>query len=160
MGRGPAHRVRYMREVRMRFSLLASACTSAVMTAVFTLPLLAQPAPQKTQLTVMGVGKSRIELHCKDTQDLKQCVDGVQGLSQKEKKRLKALAPQLQKQLNEALSKAKDRSGTCFALRVYEFPKGFPENGANAQPKVSDCTSAALVKEKPVEAKKARAKGQ
>ncbi len=142
----------------MRLSLITSitsACTTAVLTAVFTLPLLAQSTPSVTQLIVPGKGKSKIEVRCKNTKDLAQCVDGMQGLSAKDKSLLKGMAPQMQKQLDEALdkaqSKAQDRSNTCFALRVYQFPKGFPEKNSKVRAKVSDCTNAATVKEKTLE---------
>ena len=142
----------------MRFSLLASACTTAVLSTLLTLPLLAQPAPKQVKVIVAGNGKHSVrQLHCKDVKDLSQCIDSMHGLSPKELKRLKKMAPELQKKLDEALSKSKDRSGTCFALKVYEFPKGYPEKHGMARAKVSDCTSAALVKEKPLEkGKKAR----
>lgn len=132
----------------MRISLLASARTSAVLSVVLALPLLAQSVPLVTRLIVVGKGTNRIEVRCKDAKDLKQCVDEMQGRSPKEMERLKGLAPKLQQQLKEELSKTQDRSGRCFALRVYEYPKGFPEKNGNAGAKVSDCTSAALVKEK------------
>lgn len=144
----------------MRLSLWTSACTSAVLTTALTLPLLAQSAPQQLTLTVAGTGKNRIELRCKDAKDLTQCVDGVQGLSSKQKSQLKAMAPQLEKQLKQELSQAKDGSGSCFALRVFAFPKGFPEKNGKVQAKVSDCTSAALVKEKSAVMQRARVKGQ
>jgi hypothetical protein len=146
-----------MMEVRMRFSLLASACTTAVLSTLLTLPLLAQPAPKQVKLVIAGNGKHSVPLHCKDVKDLSQCIDIMHGLSPKELKRLKKMAPELQKKLDEALSKTKDRSGRCFALKVYEFPKGYPEKNTKARAKVSDCTSASLVKEKPLEkGKKAR----
>lgn len=135
----------------MRFPLLTSACTSAVLSTILTLPLLAQPAPKNVTIQLAGIGTNSLQLHCQDAKDLSQCVDGVQGLSAKDKSLLKGMAPELQKQLDEALSRAQDRSNTCFAMRVYEFPKGFPEKDGKAQAKVSDCTSASLVKEKTLE---------
>lgn len=141
----------------MRFSLLASACTTAVLSTILTLPVLAQPSPKQVKLVIAGNGKHSVQMHCKDVKDLSQCIDSVHGLSPKEMKQLKKMAPKLQKQLDEALSKRKDRTGTCFALKVYEFPKGYPEKHGKARAKVSDCTSASLVKEKPAEkSKKAR----
>jgi hypothetical protein len=121
---------------------------TAALSVVCTLPLLAQSTSSVTQLIIPGKGKNRIEVRCKNTKDLAQCVDGVQGLSAKDKSLLKGMAPRLQKQLDEALSRAQDRSNTCFALRVYQYPKGFPEENGKAQAKVSECTSAAHVKEK------------
>lgn len=139
----------------MRLSLLASACTGAVMTAVFTLPLLAQSTSSVTQLIIPGKDNSKIVVRCKDGKDLSQCVDGIQGLSSKEKSQLKLELPKLRAELKgevaKAMSKAQADKSACFALRVYEYPKGFPEKDAKAQAKVSDCTSAALAKEKTLE---------
>ena len=132
----------------MRLSPLGSACTTAVLSTILTLPLLAQPAPKNVTIQLAGIGTSSLRLHCKDVKDLSQCVDGAQGLSPQEMKRLKAMTPKLQKQLDEELSKAQDRSGTCFTMRVFEFPKGFPDKNAKAQPKVSECTPASRFHER------------
>ncbi len=135
----------------MRLSLFISACTSAVLTSVFAVPLLAQPAPKTSALTVpkagsftvVGQGGNRIGVQCKDTKDLGRCMDGVQGLSAQEKRQLKVLVPKLQTAIGESLAGAQDRSGECFTIRVYQYPKGFPEKNAKALPKVSDCTPSA-----------------
>lgn len=135
----------------MRLSLITSACTIAVLSVVCTLPLSAQSTSLVTQLIIPGKGKNKIEVRCKDGQDLSQCVDGVQGLSSKEKSQLKLDLPKLQAGLQEALAKAQADNNECFALRVYAYPKGFPEKDGKAQAKVSECTSAANVKEKTLE---------
>lgn len=139
----------------MRLSLITSACTTAVLTAVFTLPLPAQSTSSVTQLIIPGKGNSRIEVRCKDGQDVSQCIDGVQGLSAKEKSHLKLELPKLKAglkdELAKAMAKAQAEKNACFALRVYQYPNGFPEKDAKARAKVSECTSAANVKEKTLE---------
>ena len=144
----------------MRLSLVTSACTTAVLSTVLTLPLLAQSAPQITRMTVVGKGKHAIHMQCKDGEALGQCIDGAQGLSSKEKSHLKAMAPKLQAELAKALAKSRADSNACFALRVFTFPKGFPEKDGKVQAKVTECTSAALVKEKPAVMQRGRVKGQ
>jgi hypothetical protein len=117
--------------------------------------LSAQSTSLVTQLIIPGKGKNKIEVRCKDGQDLSQCVDGIQGLSSKEKSQLKLELPKLQAglkgELAEAMAKAQADKNACFALRVYAYPKGFPEKNGKAQAKVSECTSAANVKEKTLE---------
>ncbi|MGC8550270.1 MAG: hypothetical protein ACP5M4_11275 [Acidobacteriaceae bacterium] len=117
--------------------------------------MLAQSTSSVTQLIVPGKGNNKIVVRCKDGQELSQCIDGVQGLSAKEKGQLKLELPKLQTglkdELAKAMAKAQADKNACFALRVYAYPKGFPEKNGKAQAKVSECTSAANVKEKTLE---------
>lgn len=144
----------------MRLSLLGSACTSAVLFTILTLPLQAQAAPQKFNIMIVGTGANAIHLHCRDASLLSNCIDGLNGLSRKNAARLKILSPKLRQELAQSLSSVQDHSSECLAMRVYQYPRGYPEKNAGAQPKVSDCTSAARVKVLMVGVKKADLSGQ
>jgi hypothetical protein len=131
-------------EVRMRFSLYRSACTSAVALTLVALPCLAQPAESFT----IQMPAQHASVTCGDASHLKACIDAQSRLSAKEKAELNATLPSLKQQLAEALEKQEVSSHACLTLRMYRYPQGYPETGAHAKPKVSVCRSTPSVHEK------------
>jgi hypothetical protein len=124
----------------------------AVLTVLSALPCLGQ-----SQLTVIKVHANQAsQLSVPETQQKAQA-----QLQQTEKQ----LKQQLQKQMQQlvkshsqifngktflyqlpnskiATSRSQLAQRGCFTMRVFEYPKGFPNKSAKALPKVSECTPA------------------
>jgi hypothetical protein len=131
-------------EVRMRFSLYRSACTSAVALTLMALPCLAAQADSFT----LQIPAQHASVTCKDPSHLKACIDAQSRLNAKEKAELTAALPSLKQQIEQGLAKQEVSSHACLTLRMYQYPQGYPETGAHAQPKISVCEPAAATHEK------------
>lgn len=122
----------------MRFSLYRSACTSAVALTLMALPCLALP----TNSFTIQMPAQHTSVTCKDPQHMKACIDAQSQLSAKEKAKLNAMLPSLKPQLAQALEKEEASSHPCLMLKMYRYPKGYPEKDGNAKPKITVCEPA------------------
>lgn len=128
----------------MRVSRIGLLRLGAVLAVMSALPCLGQ-----SQLTVITIHTNHAS---------KLSVPGVQQKAQAklQEKSQKQLQEQLQKKLSaevmlkmQELKRKNAPAGEtqlaqrgCFTMRVFQYPKGFPEKNARALPKVSDCTPA------------------
>ncbi len=133
----------------MRLSLYRSACTSAVALTLVALPCLAQSAESFT----IQMPAQHTQVTCGDVSHLKACIDAQDQLSAKEKAKLNAMMPSLKQELADSLKQYEASAHPCLMLKVYQYPKGYPEAGAGAaaEPTISVCESAAAVREKTLE---------
>ena len=129
----------------MRFSLYRSACTSAVASVLIALPCMAQSAPKAPAINTTT---STFTVSCKDASHLVGCIDTQKSLSKQDQEKLKAMMPSLQTMARQGINAHHNASGKCLALKVYKFPRNYPETNAGAAPSITTCESASLFNEK------------
>lgn len=136
-----------------RFGLLK---LGAVLTVLSALPCLGQSqltltmasANHASKLSVPGV---QLKVQEQSQQQSKKQL-------QKAQKQLRQLQKKLTAEVNRQIYELKMSHAAagqtqlaqreCFTMRVFSYPKGFPDKDATALPKVSDCTPASRFHER------------
>lgn len=124
----------------MRISRFGLPQIGAMLVLLYALPCLGQPA------TATIVVKT-IQAKQGQTLSIRQT---AQKAPQKELRGNTEKAPATTKGKAAVKAKIASEQGRCLTLRVYRFPKGFPEGNAKARPQVSDCTNVSLFQMTPL----------